>query len=68
MPYTSTDQELPDRLPKFYECGICGAWHSLAWDGDCREDGARFFADELDAKYGMMGWESVLMPGGEDAD
>jgi len=66
MPYISTDQPLPTRLPKFYRCGICDAWHSVQWDGDCREDAARFFADELDKQYGMTGWEEVPMPGGED--
>lgn len=52
-------------LPQFYECGICGAWHSATWDGDCREDAARHFPDDLDVKYGPNGWESVAMPGTE---
>ena len=48
--------------PKFYECGICGAYHSVNWNGDCREDKARHFADELDKQYGLDGWEEVSMP------
>ncbi len=24
------------------ECPCCGAYHREDWDGDCREDGARF--------------------------
>jgi len=53
--------------PKFYECGICGAWHRLEWDGDCREDAARFFADDLDQELGLDGWEAVAMPTWEDS-
>jgi hypothetical protein len=25
-----------------YECGICSQYHPALWDGDCREDAARF--------------------------
>jgi hypothetical protein len=66
MPYTSTDQPLPRRLPKFYRCGICTAYHSIQWDGDCRDKGAARFEEDLDAEYGSFGWECVSMPGGED--
>lgn len=60
MPYTSTDQPLPKgKLLKFYRCGICECFHSLAWDGDCREDANRFAADEIDAAHGARGWEEV---------
>lgn len=48
---------------KFYECGICDHWHSINWDGDCREDAARFTADDLDIEYGIFGWDAVEMPG-----
>lgn len=54
------------RLPQFYECGICGSMHPASWDGDCRDDNNRLTADELDDKYGSLGWEEVPMPGGED--
>lgn len=47
--------------PRFYECGICGTWHNAEWDGDCREDSARFFPEDLDARYGIDGWEEILM-------
>lgn len=47
--------------PTFYECGICGHWHNAMWDGDCREDNARFFSDQLDAKYGPLGWTVIEM-------
>ena len=49
-------------MPEFYECGICGCWHSALWNGDCREDDARFATDKLDEKYGPFGWEAVEMP------
>lgn len=63
MPYTSTGQPLPKgKLLKFYECGICGAHHSITWDGDCREDGISFNPEQLDALYGPFGWEEVPMP------
>ena len=38
--------------PTFYRCGICECFHSIKWDGDCRQDNARFFADQLDERYG----------------
>lgn len=58
MPEPKT-QAMPTE-PVFYECGICGAHHPIRWDGDCREDAARFFMDDLDAYYGLH-WESVEM-------
>ena len=27
---------------KVYECGICDSLHPWDWNGDCREDAARF--------------------------
>jgi len=27
---------------QFYECGICGAFHRVGFDGDCRDDRERF--------------------------
>jgi hypothetical protein len=49
--------------PKFYECGICGAYHPAEWIGDCREDAvARFNMDELDDEYGVFGWDEVPRP------
>ena len=50
------------KVPQFYECGICSAWHSASWDGDCREDDARFNPEDMDEKYGPFGWEVVEMP------
>lgn len=55
-------------IPKFYRCGICDQWHSAAWDGDCREDDARFNVEDIDAKYGEDGWLEVAMPGAEEGD
>ena len=52
--------------PTFYECGICGSYHSILWDGDCRQDNARFDPYDLDAKYGSNGWTEVPMPGTEE--
>lgn len=59
--YTDDDYGLDNR-PAFYECGICSHWHSADWNGDCREDDARFFSDQLDGKYGSEGWREVDMP------
>lgn len=56
----------PPRLPKFYECGICGHCHPIEWNGDCREDANRFTNQQLDDKYGQNGWEEVPMPTWED--
>ena len=53
------------RRPSFYECGICDQYHPASFTGDCRDDANRFFADELDARYGTNGWKEVPMPGGE---
>ena len=52
--------------PRFYECGICSAWHPTVWDGDCREDAARFFPEDFDERFGQDSWEEVPMAGGED--
>jgi len=48
--------------PKYYECGICGAWHRAEWDGDCREDDERLNPEDMDARHGSFGWESIEMP------
>ena len=48
--------------PKFYNCGICGWYHSASFDGDCRDDSERFTSLDLDLKYGSEGWEEVDMP------
>lgn len=45
--------------PRYYECGCCGAFHSAEWNGDCRQDDARFAPDELDALHGVYGWVEV---------
>jgi len=48
--------------PKFYDCGICEHYHPIEWNGDCREDSARFTYKDLEYKYGMFGWTEVDMP------
>jgi hypothetical protein len=48
--------------PRFYECGICGCWHSIAFNGDCRDDSNRCAADEIDDALGSFSWEAVEMP------
>ena len=45
-------KELAKSKPQFYECGICGQYHSIKWNGDCRQDNARFNPEDLDAKFG----------------
>lgn len=57
--------------PRFYDCGICGAYHSAEWNGDCREDAARLDPNDLDEKYGIDGWEEIDMsdlPGHAEAE
>lgn len=48
--------------PSYYECGICGHLHPTNWNGDCRQDSARFTAEHLDEKYGPEGWTETDMP------
>jgi hypothetical protein len=54
--------------PQYYRCGICDQWHAAKWNGDCREDEARFFIEDIDEKHGRDGWDEVPMPGTEDDD
>lgn len=46
-------------LALFYSCGICGCYHPVGFDGDCREDDSRFAAGELDEQFGVDGWAEV---------
>jgi hypothetical protein len=50
------------KRPQFYACGICDHYHNALWNGDCRQDDARFFVDQLDNRYGVDGWVEVPMP------
>lgn len=54
---------LDPKPPRFYDCGICGHYHPIGWNGDCRDDDNRFTANDLDEKYGENEWEDLLMPG-----
>jgi hypothetical protein len=45
--------------PQFYQCGGCGFYHSTGWNGDCREDDARFTSAFLDKQYGDDGWIEI---------
>lgn len=51
-----------NRYPQFYKCGICSCYHPATWDEDCRDDANRFYAGQLDEKYGEGGWVEVEMP------
>jgi hypothetical protein len=53
--------------PQFYDCGICGSWHSILWNADCRDDANRFACDEIDEALGAFNWDAVEMPTWEDA-
>jgi hypothetical protein len=64
--YAVPGAEFGPKKPRYYQCGICDSYHSAEWNGDCREDDARFFADQLDEKHGPYGWDEVPMPGTED--
>ena len=57
---TTTQNWSPSKT--YYECGICDQYHPVEWDGDCREDASRFFADELDRRHGFSGWRIVPTP------
>ena len=46
----------------FYHCDICDYYHSVLWDGDCREDAARFTTEQLDEEFGWNEWIEVEMP------
>jgi hypothetical protein len=54
------------RLRLFYECGCCGGYHETCFDGDCRQDDARFTEDQLDTKFGVAGWILVEYEWDED--
>lgn len=47
---------------KYYLCGMCCMYHALDWNGDCRENEARFNPEDLDSKHGSLGWQEVDMP------
>lgn len=47
---------------QFYLCGCCCQYHPVTWNGDCRDDQARFDPDELDARYGPQGWVETDQP------
>jgi hypothetical protein len=36
----------------YVDCDICGNFHYEDWDGDCRDNTARYTVEELDAKHG----------------
>ena len=38
-------ENLKDNL--FFECGCCGQFHPIDFEGDCRDDNNRFTIDEL---------------------
>lgn len=46
-------------LPRYYNCGCCGAWHRDTFNGDCRNDAHRHWPEEIDALHGAQGWEEV---------
>lgn len=48
--------------PRYYRCGICDSYHSAEWNGDCRQDDARFDNLDLDARHGRLGWDEIDMP------
>ena len=41
----------------FYECGICSCIHLWNWNGDCRENAARFNLDDLSFDDELKSWE-----------
>jgi hypothetical protein len=53
--------------PRYYDCEICGYYHPWEWNGDCRDDAARFTDEELDAKH-PLGWVLLSMDDRVNAD
>jgi hypothetical protein len=49
-------KQKPD-IAYYAECDICGSFHRHDWNGDCREDTARFTSEKLDEKHGTYGWQ-----------
>ena len=47
--------------PTYYECGICDHLHAAWWDGDCRQDNARFTMEDLEDMHGPEGWQEIDM-------
>lgn len=47
--------------PVFIECGCCGGHHPENFHGECRDNDNRFAPDQLDEKYGSMGWEEITL-------
>jgi hypothetical protein len=45
----------------YYRCGICDHLHDWFWDGDCRENIARFTSDQLNKMHGPTGWREFTM-------
>jgi hypothetical protein len=45
--------------PQFFECPACSHFHPVGFEGDCRDDEARFTRDALDLRYGDDGWEEA---------
>jgi hypothetical protein len=50
-----------NKLPVYYDCGICGHFHPIAWNGDCRDDANRFTHDDLETKHGGSVDEAWLL-------
>jgi hypothetical protein len=52
-------RHLAAQKPQYYHCGICEQYHAIGFNGDCRQDSARFFIEDLDALHGALGWDEV---------
>jgi hypothetical protein len=48
---------LTDKEPTYAECGCCGSYHPLFYNGDCRNDLYRI--DNPDELHGPQGWREV---------
>ena len=48
----------PERR-RFYECGICDWLHRQDWNGDCREDAARFSPEQIPEDAEVISWEEM---------
>ena len=44
----------------FRECGCCGMFHPIDFEGDCRDDNNRFSLDELPDDYEIYSLEAQI--------
>lgn len=54
---TTQAEKQTEKKAMYKECGICGHFHPLDFDGDCRDDETRFTAEAIDSVHGVGNWD-----------